>query len=80
MPGWDLTAVFHGSDSRQYSDTDCSAVLPDDSMNAATLNNGGSDTFQFCMDVPPAAIEGGQLSIEPTMALDSDERVFFDFR
>jgi Domain of unknown function (DUF4190) len=80
MPGWDLTATFHGSDSRQYSDSDCSAVLPDDSMNAATLNSGGSDTFQFCMDVPPAAIEGGRLSIEPTLSFDSDEAVVYAFR
>jgi Domain of unknown function (DUF4190) len=76
MPGFDLTAIFHGTDSRQYSDTECSAVLPDDAMDAPTLNSGGSDTFQFCMDVQPTAIQGGQLSIEPTLSFD-DERVFF---
>ncbi|NEK59185.1 DUF4190 domain-containing protein [Geodermatophilus sabuli] len=75
-PGFDLTAIFHGTDARQYSDAECSAVLPDDAMSAPTLNPGGSDTFQFCMDVPPAAIPGGQLSIEPTLSFD-DERVFF---
>ena len=32
MPGWDLSAIFHGTDSRQYSDSECSAVLPDDAM------------------------------------------------
>jgi hypothetical protein len=76
MPGFDLTAVFHGTDARQYSDSECAAVLPDDAMDSPTLNSGGSDTFQFCMDVPPAAIPGGQLSIEPTLSFD-DERVFF---
>jgi hypothetical protein len=76
-PGWELMAVFHGSDARQYSDAECSAVLPDDPMEAPTLNPGGSDTFQFCMDVPAAAIQGGQLSIEPTMSFDSSERVFY---
>jgi hypothetical protein len=80
MPGWELTAIFHGSNAVQYRDGDCAAVLPDDSMNAPTLNPGGSDTFQFCMDVPPTAIEGGQLSMEPTMSFDSDARVFFAFR
>ncbi len=75
-PGFDLTAVFHGTDSRQYSDADCMAYLPDDAIDAPTLNAGGSDTFQFCMDVPPTAVAGGQLSVEPTMSL-SDERVFF---
>ena len=79
-PAWDLSAVFHGSDARQYADSDCSAVLPDDAMAAATLNTGGSDTFQFCLDVPPAAIEGGQLSIEPTMSFSADEAVFYAFR
>ncbi|WP_158545893.1 DUF4190 domain-containing protein [Blastococcus sp. TF02A-30] len=76
-PGFDLSSVFHGSDSRQYSDSECSAVLPDDAMEAPTLNPGGSDTFQFCMDVAPAAIAGGQLSIEPLMSWDSDDRVFY---
>jgi hypothetical protein len=76
-PGFDLTAIFHGTDSRQYSDFDCYATLPDDAMDAPTLNSGGSDTFQFCMDVPPAAIAGGQLSIEPTISFDDDARVYF---
>ncbi|MGY1651874.1 DUF4190 domain-containing protein [Geodermatophilus sp. SYSU D01119] len=77
MPGFDLTAVFHGSDSRQYSDSECMALLADDAMDAPTLNPGGSDTFQFCMDVPPAAVAGGQLSVEPTLSFDSDDRVFY---
>ncbi|TFV64548.1 DUF4190 domain-containing protein [Geodermatophilus sp. DF01-2] len=76
-PGWDLTAVFHGTDARQYSDADCMALLADDAMDAPTLNPGGTDTFQFCMDVPPAAVQGGQLSIEPTLSFDSSERVFY---
>lgn len=80
MPGWDLTSVFHGADNRQYSDSECMASLPDDAMDAPTLNPGGSDTFQFCMDVPPAAIAGGQLSIEPTVSFDSADRVFYAVR
>ncbi|SEK84603.1 hypothetical protein SAMN04515665_105215 [Blastococcus sp. DSM 46786] len=77
FPGMDLTAVVHGSDNRQYSDSECMAVLPDDAMNAPTLNPGGTDTFQFCMDVPPAALAGAELSVEPTISFDSDERVFY---
>lgn len=76
-PGFDLTAILHGSDGRQYSDSDCSAVTPDDAMQAPTLNPGGADTFEFCMDVPPAALSGAQLSVEPTMSWDSGDRVFF---
>jgi hypothetical protein len=77
FPGMDLTAIFHGNDSRQYSDSDCSAVTPDDAMNAPTLNPGGVDTFEFCMDVAPEALQGGRLSVEPTFSWDDDERVFF---
>lgn len=77
MPGWDLSAVFHGSDARQYSDSECMAVLADDALDAPTLDPGGTDTFQFCMDVPAEAIAGGQLSVEPTVSFDSDERAFY---
>jgi hypothetical protein len=77
VPGFDLTTVFHGSDARQYSDAECAAFLADDAMDAPTLNPGGSDTFQFCMDVPPAAVAGGQLSVEPTVSFDVSERVFY---
>ncbi|MCF6506942.1 DUF4190 domain-containing protein [Blastococcus sp. MG754426] len=77
FPGMDLTAVVHGNDNRQYSDAECMALLPDDAMNAPTLNPGGTDTFQFCMDVPPAALAGAELSVEPTISFGSDERVFY---
>ena len=77
MPGWALSAVFHGADARQCSDGECTAVLADDAMDAPTLNPSGSETFQFCMDVPPSAIAVGQLSIEPTVSFASDERVFY---
>jgi hypothetical protein len=80
MPGMELTAVFHGSDAVQYADSDCSAVLPQDGMSTPTLNTGGSATFEFCLDVPPAALEGGQLAIEPTFSFSDDEAVFYAFR
>ncbi len=76
VPRFELTSVFHGSDARQYSDTGCSAVLADDAMDAPTLDPGGSGTSQFCMDVPPAAIAGGRLSVEPTTSFDPADRVF----
>jgi hypothetical protein len=74
---WDLTYVFNGTDNRQYTDSDCSAVLPEDAIDVPTLNAGGTASFQVCMDVPPAAISGGQLFIEPTMSFDEEERRFF---
>ena len=78
-PGMDLRAVFNGNDARQYSDSDCSTTLPQDAMDVPTLNEGGTATFQFCMDVPPAAISGGSLFLEPTWSFD-DERTFFAVR
>jgi Domain of unknown function (DUF4190) len=75
-PAFDLTAVYNGTDSRQYSDSECFATLPQDAMDAPTLNPGGTATFQFCMDVPPAAIDGGVLFMEPTMSFE-EERTFF---
>jgi hypothetical protein len=75
-PGFDISAVYNGTDSRQYSDSECSASLPQDAMDAPTLNPGGTATFQFCMDVPAAAVAGGSLFMEPMMSFE-DERVFF---
>jgi hypothetical protein len=77
---WDLSYVFNGTDSRQYSDSDCGAVLPNDALDAPTLNPGGSASFQVCMDVPPSAIDGGVLFIEPLVSFDDEDRVYFAIR
>jgi hypothetical protein len=79
-PFWDLSYVFNGTDSRQYSDSDCWATLPEDASDAPTLNPSGAASFQVCMDVPPSVIDGGHLFIEPLMSWDRDERVFFAIR
>ncbi len=79
-PFWDLSYVFNGTDARQYTDTQCSAVLPNDAIDAPTLNPGGSASFQVCMDVPPAAIDGGVLFFEPLVSYDAGERIWFAIR
>jgi hypothetical protein len=80
-PYWDLSYVFNGTDARQYADTECSAVLPNDAIDAPTLNPGGSASFQVCMDVAPAAIDGGVLFLEPLASFGpSSDRVFFAIR
>ena len=76
-PAWELTSIFHGADARQYSD--CGQTLPKDASDAPTLNTGGAATFQVCMDVPSAAIEGGQLSVEAVSMFD-EQRVYFAIR
>ncbi|MGY1690393.1 hypothetical protein [Geodermatophilus sp. SYSU D01105] len=77
---WDLSYVFNGTDARQYSDGDCGAILPNDAIDAPTLNPGGSASYQVCMDVPPSAIDGGVLFIEPLVSFDDEDRVYFAIR
>jgi hypothetical protein len=80
-PYWDLSYVFNGTDARQYADTECSAVLPNDALDAPTLNPGGSASFQVCMDVPPGAIEGGVLFLEPLASFGpTTDRIYFAIR
>ncbi|MGY1640810.1 hypothetical protein ACI782_06695 [Geodermatophilus sp. SYSU D00703] len=77
---WDLSYVFNGTDARQYDNFDCGAVLPNGAGDAPTLNPGGSASFQVCMDVPPAAIDGALLFIEPLFSFDDEDRVYFAIR
>jgi len=78
-PGFELSAVYNGTDARQYSDTDCGQVTPNPSLDAPRLNPGGTASFQFCMDVPPLAIDGGVLFVEPRYSSPSD-RVYYAAR
>ncbi|KAE8764085.1 DUF4190 domain-containing protein [Georgenia thermotolerans] len=66
----DLNHVFQGSDSRQYDWVDCEAIEPNSVMDAPTLTAGGTADYQVCMDVPPAAIEGGTVFVEDAFPFD----------
>ena len=47
-------------------------------MNAATLNTGGSDTFEICLDIPRRPPSGRPALDGATMSFSSDEaRVYY---
>lgn len=64
---------LEGSDARLYDDNACSATLAEEGFQQPDLNSGCSSEFQFCMDVPPAAIKGGQLFLQETFSLDESK-------
>ncbi|MFP5348187.1 MAG: DUF4190 domain-containing protein [Actinomycetes bacterium] len=75
-PWIDLGVAVQGSDARQYDDTSCGAVLPKDATDVPTLIKGGQAEMQFCMDVPPAALENASLFVEQTFTFE-DTRVYW---
>jgi hypothetical protein len=72
MPGAALQAVYLGSDNVLHADSQCGQVVPQESMDLPPLNNGGTTSYQACMDVPPNAIPGGRFFVEPTGANGDD--------
>ena len=68
-PWLDLTANFVGSDSRQYDESTCSAVLDLEGTSVPTLENGGAAQYEVCMDVPAAALPGQRVLVEETFGL-----------
>jgi hypothetical protein len=78
-PAFDLGLTLQGADARQYDDTACMAVLPKDGMDVPTLTNGGQAEFQFCLDAPPAALDGATLFVEDTMSI-RDTRVYWNLQ
>lgn len=78
-PWLDLSVAVQGSDARQYDDSACDALLPNDAIDVPTLTNGGEASFQFCMDAPPAALDGATLFVEETLTFD-DTRVYWNVR
>lgn len=79
-PWVDLTASFVGTDSRLYAHSDCRAVVPRSAMDVPTLLPGGTASFQWCMDVPPAAIDGRQFFVEELFSFTNDGRVYWAIR
>lgn len=73
---FELGVVLVGNDARQYSDTDSIGVWPDDMSDQPTVENGGNVEGNFCLDVPPDAIPGSILFIEPTLSFD-DTRAYW---
>ena len=73
-PWLDLEPTFVGSDARQYDASACEAVVPDAGVDVPTLNSGGEATFKVCFDVPPAAIDEGELFVAETLSFDGSRQ------
>ena len=76
-PWIDLTIRFAGTDARQYADYECGAVVPRSGTSVPDLSHGGKVTFQVCFDVPPKAIDGGQVIVEDGFSFDDSSREFW---
>ena len=79
-PWIDLSETFVGTDARQYDASDCDASVDQGVMDVPTLENGGSASYQLCMDVPTAAIEGGKIFVEESMSFNAKTRVYWAIR
>lgn len=79
-PWIDLSETFVGTDARQYDASDCGAVVDQGDMDVPTLEKGGKATYQLCMDVPKAAIEGGKIFLEETISFNDRSRVYWAIR
>jgi hypothetical protein len=75
-PWVDLTTEFVGTDARKYDTSSCMAVIPDEAMNVPTLLAGGTASYQVCMDVPPAAVAGGQVEVSESFSWDDTSLVW----
>ena len=79
-PWIDLSETFVGTDARQYDASACGAVVDQGAMDVPTLEHGGNASYQICMDVPAAAIEGGKIFVEQRMSFNDKSRVYWAIR
>ncbi len=70
----DLSVTLYGGDGKKYDDTACDARSPNDLIGTERLRPGQSLTGAVCLDVPPAALQGGVLSLEN---FATDDEVFW---
>lgn len=79
-PWIDLSETFVGTDARQYDASACGAVVDQGAMQVPTLENGGNASYEVCMDVPPAAIEGGKIFVEDSLSFRDKSRIYWAIR
>ncbi|MCZ2804884.1 DUF4190 domain-containing protein [Modestobacter sp. VKM Ac-2983] len=75
-PWLDLTTEFVGTDARKYDTSSCFAVIPNEATEVPTLLSAGTASYQVCMDVPPTAIEGGQVEVSESFSFEDDSLVW----
>lgn len=76
-PWVDLSTTFVGSDARNYGESSCSAVTPNEGYDLPTLTQGGQASYDVCFDVPVEALGTPQVYVEETFAFDDEGRVFW---
>lgn len=69
-PWLDLSTNFIGTDARKYDTSSCMAVVPNEASDVPTLLAGGTASYQVCMDMPPTAIDGGQVEVSESFSFD----------
>ncbi|OMQ16428.1 hypothetical protein A7K94_0202560 [Modestobacter sp. VKM Ac-2676] len=69
-PWLDLSTEFVGTDARKYDTSSCMAVVPNEASDVPTLLAGGTASYQVCMDLPPTAIDGGQVEVSESFSFD----------
>jgi hypothetical protein len=79
-PWIDLTVKYVGTDHRQYDESSCDAVVPRESYDQPTLQRGGTANYQVCFDIPPQAIEGGEIFVEDSLSFSNESRVYWQTR
>lgn len=79
-PWVDLSTTFVGTDARQYDAGSCGASLTNGAMRVPTLEQGGSATYQVCMDVPVGAVDGGKIFVEKSFSFNSKARTYWAVR
>lgn len=76
-PWVDLSTTFVGSDARNYGESSCSAVTPNEGYDLPTLTQGGRASYDVCFDVPVEALGAPQVYVEDTFSFDDEGRVFW---
>ena len=75
---FELLVVLQGADARQYADTGCDAVAPDDMLFEPTVITGGTVSGNFCLDYPDGALgPGAVLYIEEIFAFSEGNRGYW---
>lgn len=69
-PYTDLTVVISGTDGSFVDDSSCTVAAPDDMFDVGEINGGESAQGAYCLDLDPALLQGGTLSVVDSDSLE----------
>lgn len=78
LVGLALSVGLVGADGTEYSTSDCAPTLGDD-LVATTAAPGATVTGTTCVDVPAAAVAGGQVFAEELVDFQGDTRALWTY-